>query len=78
MLAVIDHVETGIGLLPHDFGDGPAHAAIERALVVALAEFLGVESFDEVRWTRQASGVRRQNALITSFHEKSTDRAMFA
>src|SRR5580693_485712 len=47
---------------------------LSRARVVALAELLGVERFDEVRWTRQATGVRGEDSTITSFHEESSGR----
>jgi hypothetical protein len=50
------------------FGDGAVYALIERGLVVAFAEFLGVESLNEIRRPRQTAGVGGQNSPIASFH----------
>ena len=74
MLAVVDHVDAGRGLPPHDLVDGARDALIEGRTVVILSELLGVEQRDQVGRPRQAAGVRGQDTVPAGLHRVHQSR----
>jgi hypothetical protein len=68
VLAVINDVDAGVRLLPHNFGDRSANSGRKYTPIVVLAEFLAVQCGHQIRRPRQAAGVRRQNTIRAGFH----------
>jgi len=74
--AVVDQVDTRIGLPLHHFGDRSAHPRRKGLRVYRHAFFLGVHHADQVFRPRQAARVRGEKALGASFHFWSSRRAL--
>jgi hypothetical protein len=67
-LAIADHVDAGISLLPHDFGNGFREADFKGGCVVRLAVLDGAPEFDEFRRPDQTADVGGQNAINVVRH----------
>ena len=67
-LAVVDEVDAGLDLLPHDLGHRLAHALAECGRLDRHALLLGVHGADEIVGPRQGAGMRGQKALRAALH----------
>ena len=68
LLAVVDDVEPGGGLLPHHAGHRVAHLHRQRIGVVRRAFVFGGQQDAQGVRPGQAAGVGRQDAFATTFH----------
>ncbi len=66
--AVVDDIDTGLGLLAHDLFDRRGHAVRERGRVDRYTLLLCVHRANEVVGAWQAPGVRREKSLSAAFH----------
>ena len=71
--AVVDDVDTRVGLLPHDFFDRQRDTLRERGGVDQNTLLLGVHHPDEIVRPREASRVRRQKSVGAALHEFPLD-----
>jgi hypothetical protein len=68
-LAVVDHVDAGLGLLRHHLGD----RALELALVALAVRRVGIARRLEQRLgSDQAADMGRQDALLAAFHLRAS------
>jgi hypothetical protein len=64
LLAVADHVDAGIGLLPHDRGHRRGRLARERGRVIRLAGHAGEQQRGDIVGARQAARMGGQDSLL--------------
>src|SRR6185369_1885021 len=67
--AVVDDVNAGLLLSPHNFGDGVRKTFVVGAGIVDPALVPRSNEFQKLRRTDEASDVSRQNAITAALHE---------
>ena len=68
MLAVVDHVEPDLRLALHDLFHRAGNAAVQKLGAVVSAELLPVQNINQVRRTRQAPRMGREDLLGAGSH----------
>src|ERR1700730_7993216 len=76
LLAIADTVHPGGNLLCHNLPDSVCETRLERRRVKLAAGLLRLQERQQVRWTRQAADMGRQNAVGAELHRRDT-RARF-
>jgi hypothetical protein len=71
-LAIVDDVDSRIGLLAHHFEHGRAHSRRKRGAIDGHPLLLGVHDLDQVFGARQAAGMRGQKPLGAANHHLAT------
>src|SRR5262245_40485066 len=76
LLAIVHDVQSGLDLLAHEVGDGPAHTRVGGGGVEWCSAIQGLQQGPEIIGTGQAPGMRGEDALGAALHDEVPPRTV--